>query len=238
MSNPYFRFKQFTVWHDQCAMKVGTDGVLLGAWANADNSSTLLDIGTGSGLIALMLAQRYPQMHIQCIDIDKAATIQAADNFSKSDWSTRLQAIHISLEQFASACTMPFDVIVSNPPYFQQSLHSPDEQRTTARHTTQLTYDSLLHHSRQLLSEDGSLHLILPVAEAESLLENLPKHKLFCHRKTYVHPTPEAPPKRLLITLKKKSGDIQQNSLVIESGIRHHYTQEYIQLTRDFYLKM
>lgn len=219
-------------------MKVGTDGVLLGAWANADHAATLLDIGTGSGLIALMLAQRYPNIDILGIDIDKAATTQAGDNFLKSAWSNRLQAIHAPLEQFASECTTRFDVIVSNPPYFLQSLHSPDRQRTTARHTTELSYHSLLLHSHKLLSANGSLHLILPVNEAENLLENLAAYKFFCLRKTYVHPTKDAPPKRLLITLKKIAGTVQHDSLTIESGIRHQYTPEYINLTHDFYLKM
>jgi len=135
MPNPWFQFKQFTVWHDKCAMKVGTDGVLLGAWADMEQARSILDVGTGSGLIALMAAQRNLTAAITAIDIDESAIIQARENFDRSPWVNRLTAEPISLEDFAGSTDAMFDVIVSNPPYFHQSLHSPDKKRTLARHS-------------------------------------------------------------------------------------------------------
>ena len=238
MANPWFRFKQFTVWHDQCAMKVGTDGVLLGAWANAENANTLLDVGTGSGLIALMLAQRYASLRITGIDIDEATACQAGDNFAKSPWNQRLTVLHCSLQDFAANCSHPFDAIVSNPPFFKQSLPSPDRQRTIARHASLLTPETLLEHSMQLLSANGSLHLILPVAEGEALIKTAEKFQLHCQKATYVYPKPDSEPKRLLIRLKKAADISLHDTLTIETGIRHLYTEEYIRLTREFYLNM
>lgn len=238
MPNPFFRFKQFTVWHDRCAMKVGTDGVLLGAWAMMEGAKTLLDIGTGSGLIALMLAQRYPALNIEAIEIDEQAARQANENFSKSPWGGRLTALHCPLCDFTGQGAQTFDAIVSNPPFFLQSLPSPDRQRTTARHASLLTPESLLHDSSQLLSANGSLHLILPVAEGETLIETAMDYQLYCHRATYVYPKPQSAPKRLLMTLKKTTDALQQDTLTIETGTRHQYTEEYIHLTHEFYLNM
>ena len=136
MRNPFFSFKQFTVRHDRCAMKVGTDGVLLGAWADVRHSRSILDVGTGTGLIALMLAQRCPQAQIVGIDIDEAAVGQALENMSASPWAERLSA---QCQDVRSLCQEGcYDTIVSNPPYFVDSLKCPDEQRTTARHTDTL----------------------------------------------------------------------------------------------------
>ena len=161
-----FQFKQFFVRHDRCAMKVGTDGVLLGCWSGYDaaaaGSPTIphryhyarcLDIGTGSGLIALMLAQRFPDALIDAIDIDKAAVEQAAENFAASPWSDRLHAFHVRLQEWQSHSAP--SLIVSNPPYFQNSLKNPDKGRQTARHTDTLSFCELIHHSTRLLSENG-----------------------------------------------------------------------------------
>lgn len=137
MASPNFRFKLFTVWHDHCAMKVGTDGVLLGAWAQQKHARTILDIGTGSGLIALMLAQRFQEAEITGIDIDPSAAKQASDNFRLSPWSHRMHARCIDLHTF-SLEDGHFDLIVSNPPYFSASLKNPNQQRATARHVAQL----------------------------------------------------------------------------------------------------
>ena len=175
-----FQFKQFFVRHDRCAMKVGTDGVLLGCWSGYDaaaaGSPTIphryhyarcLDIGTGSGLIALMLAQRFPDALIDAIDIDKAAVEQAAENFAASPWSDRLHAYCAKLQEWSIVNSQLYSLIVSNPPYFQNSLKNPDKGRQTARHTDTLSFSELIHHSTRLLSENGILALILP-AEAES----------------------------------------------------------------------
>ena len=142
MSNPYFQFKQFTVWHDKCAMKVGTDGVLLGAWASVQNAHKILDVGTGTGLVALMLAQRsLPDADIIALEIDGAAAGQARENVTRSPWKERVEVVQTDFRDYQSSDK--FDVIVSNPPYFVDSLECPDQQRNAARHNGSLTYEEL-----------------------------------------------------------------------------------------------
>ena len=136
MSNPYFQFKQFTVWHDKCAMKVGTDGVLLGAWTSVESAHRILDIGTGTGLVALMLVQRsLPDANIVALEIDEAAVGQARENIIRSPWKERVEVVQADFRKYRSSDK--FDVIVSNPPYFVDSLECPDRQRTAARHRLQ-----------------------------------------------------------------------------------------------------
>ncbi|MFM2293328.1 MAG: hypothetical protein RIS29_3141, partial [Bacteroidota bacterium] len=154
MANPFFRFKQFTVFHDRCAMKVGIDGVLLGCWTNVADTSMVLDIGTGTGLIALMIAQR-TDAHIDAIDIDEGAFEQAMINVQASPWSSRLNVVLSSLQDFVS--DKKYDLIVSNPPYFINSLKNPDEQRTTARHTDSLTHEELIDQCIPKLTEGGRI---------------------------------------------------------------------------------
>ena len=165
MANPFFTFKQFTIRHDRCAMKVGTDGVLLGAWTSVDHSHRLLDIGTGTGLIALMLAQRCPQAFITAIDIDAEAVEQARENALSSPWKDRVEVL------LQDICTFPanqqFDTIVSNPPYFIDSLKCPDDQRNTARHTDTLDAERLLASVARLLTDDGRFSIILPAEQTD-----------------------------------------------------------------------
>ena len=171
MANPYFQFKQFTVWHDKCAMKVGTDGVLLGAWCCVENITRILDVGCGTGLISLMLAQRC-QAEIDAVDIDEAACIQARENADRSPFGDRLQIFHRPFANFVneSAGIRQYDCIVSNPPYFIDSLKCPDKQRNQARHTDTLTLEELIEGSKQLLAPQGKLYLILPFDQREILL--------------------------------------------------------------------
>ncbi|MBR2487003.1 MAG: methyltransferase [Paludibacteraceae bacterium] len=263
MSSPNFRFKHFTVWHDRCAMKVGTDGVLLGAWCSlpiANNQSPIanppyrvLDIGTGSGLIALMLAQRLsspspianspsPIAHIDAIDIDADAVAQAADNFAQSPWQQILHVHHSTLQDWQTtskgqdAANMVYDVIVSNPPYFQDSLKNPDNQRATARHTDTLSYADLITHAARLLSDNGKLALILPIEAESTILSIANSHNLYPTRITYIHSKPNKPAKRILITFERNSSrEPQTNTFYIESECAPR-SQEYQELTRDFYL--
>lgn len=237
MSNSFFNFKQFKVEHDLCAMKVGTDGVTIGAWASADNPGSILDIGTGSGLIALMLAQRF-NAQITAIDIDKNAFRQAEINFSNSPWGNRLKAYHYSLEEFSQTNTTKFDLITSNPPYFIDSLKNPDKNKQTARHAEDAFHEDIIRFSAKFLTPEGRLCIILPVSEGENLIELAPAHQLFCIRKTTIIPKPNAPAKRLLLAFSKNNSTCQNSELTIETNIRHEYSSEFTGMVKDFYLKL
>ena len=143
MPNSSFEFKQFTIKQDKCAMKVGTDAVLLGSWATANGSHLILDVGTGTGIIAMMLAQK-TIAHIDAIDIDELACIQAAQNVSESKFFGRVEVMHTSLQQYVKNAQKKYDLIITNPPYFEQSLKSSDEQRSCARHADVLPFDELI----------------------------------------------------------------------------------------------
>lgn len=247
MSTPYFRFKQFTIWHDRCAMKVGTDGVLLGAWAgttdspaaNTDKTSPvdrILDIGTGSGLIALMLAQRFPNAIIDGIDIDPSAVLQAQDNFSVSPFSTRLRACSSSLQEWLPK--EKYDMIVSNPPYFSNSLLCPDSMRTKARHAELLSFVDLLAHSNRLLTQAGTLSLVLPADAEKAILAEARLQHLYCVRLCRVHTTATKPAKRLLITFAHQEPEstlLKPETLCLSEGNQPR-SAAYSALTRDFYL--
>lgn len=235
MPNPFFTFKQFTVYHDRCAMKVGTDGVLLGAWTDLTRSHRILDIGTGTGLIALMAAQRCPEARITAIDIDSEAVLQARENFQSSLWSNRLEAMLQDVCIYTSGTG--FDTIVSNPPYFIDSLKCPDRQRNTARHTDTLDAGKLLEKVAELLTPDGCFSLILPSEQTELLFQTAALHGLYPSRLTQVITRPGLPPKRSLVEFRKTVQDYPVNELVVELE-RHVYSEEYIALTKDFYLKM
>jgi len=236
MSNTYFQFKQFTIHQDKCAMKVGTDGVLLGAWSDPGSARHILDIGTGTGLIALMVAQRTNAL-IDAIDIDEKAYTQAKENVNASLFSQRIQVYHSSLESFKDNLSAnTYDLIISNPPYFSNSLKSPDAQRTTARHTDTLSLDDLIKDSLSLLSSNGRISLILPSEKKTDLLHITTQNHLYITRMTDVHPTPGSTPKRFLVELSKTANpDYQEESLTIEIA-RHEYTPEYRALTKDYYL--
>ncbi|MDR3141693.1 MAG: methyltransferase [Tannerellaceae bacterium] len=237
MANDYFQFKQFNIQQDKCAMKVGTDGVLLGAWVSAGSCHTILDVGTGTGLIALMLAQRSPAK-IDAIDIDEAAAGQAAGNIASSAFANRIQVFHTSFEEYVTKARHTYDLIVSNPPYFANSLKSPDTQKNLARHTDTLSLSSLLSGSKPLLAPDGRIALVLPCQREKELMETALENKLNVVRKTVVIPLPDASPKRLLLELSANlSAPCLSDTLVIEES-RHQYAAGYIQLTKDFYLKM
>ena len=236
MSSDCFRFKQFEVCHGGCAMKVGTDGVLLGAWCRVYGvKSKVLDVGTGSGLIALMLAQRFADAQIDAIDIDENAVNQANDNFVHSKWSNRLQCRQIAVQDLAFEKAR-YDAIVSNPPYFIDSLKNPNIQRQTARHTDTLSYEELLNASKILLQEDGSLSLILPAEAEEGIIKKKKKTGFFPTRLVHVYSKPGKPVKRLLIELRKRKGSpCEQSQFYIESDSSPR-SDEYTALTKEFYL--
>ena len=252
--NPGFRFKQFFVKHDKCAMKVGTDGVLLGAWTPTGECKMqnakckILDVGTGSGLIALMLAQRCPEAQIDAIDIDPDAVAQARENFASSPWSARLHVSHCALQEWSNNIKREasnnikhpnYTLIVSNPPYFTASLKNPDAARSAARHNDTLPFSVLIAESAKLLAPDGTLALIVP-AEAEPELQALAEAQgLCCTHRCYVHPKPDRPAKRVLIAWQRPlasdmyGGSTDHLTLEDDHGAR---SLAYQHLTRDFYL--
>lgn len=235
MGNPFFKFKKFTVYHDCCAMKVGTDGVLLGAWTDVSHSNRILDIGTGTGLIALMLAQRCPDAIVTAIDIDKDAVIQATENVRNSPWSQQIMPIQMDVCSYTP--DVLFDTIVSNPPYFVDSLKCPDGQRSLARHADTLDAKRLLAKVSELLTLEGRFSIVLPADQSETLVQIAEKEGLYLSRYTAVITRPGLSPKRSLMEFRKIKEEVQSDELVIELE-RHVYSQEYIALTQDFYLKM
>ncbi len=237
-----FRFRQFAVAHDRCAMRVNTDAVLLGAWCPLPDEAPkprILDIGTGSGVIALMLAQRCPTARITAIDIDEPSALQAADNFRRSPWAERLSAEHISIQELASRNPRSpkkprqprFDLILSNPPYFRNALRNPDPRRSDARHTDSLSFDDLCRCSATLLSDDGTLALILPADAEADILATAARYGLHPTHLTRFYTDASLPPKRILLTLKYQLSTInyQLSSLLLGSP-------EYHALCGDFYL--
>jgi len=266
MSTTFFRFKQFTVWHDRCAMKVGTDGVLLGAWCcqsgnrekvignkGTSEAVRILDVGTGSGLIALMIAQRFPEAQIDAIDIAPDAIEQATYNFSLSPWSDRLHAHLCPLQQVSPLRGdlegSSYSLIVSNPPYFVSSLKNPDHGRELARHTDTLSYTDLLQHSARLLSDNGTLALILPASEEQNIIRLAATYGLYPTRLTRVFSKPtKSTPIRILIefsprTCSSSAASCSEASsklplisaLCLESPTSPR-SEEYAELTKDFYL--
>ena len=236
MPNPYFRFKKFTVYLDRCAMKVGTDGVLLGAWVNVLGEN-VLDVGTGTGLISLMMAQRNDKVVIDAIDIDGDAVSQAKDNIYNSPFGNRIKCWNASLQEFSSKVEKRYDVIVSNPPFFVQSLKSPNKERSLARHTDSLPIEDLIGLSASLLSQTGRISFIYPYDYKAELMKLAEEHNLSVSRITNVLPTFDSVPKRILIELAKEEVLPTENDLIIEKE-RHVYSEGFTSLLKDFYLKM
>lgn len=218
---------------DRCPMKVGTDGVLLGAWAHVEPSDRrVLDIGTGTGLLALMLAQRCLGAHVTGIDIGDVT--QACENAAASPWASRVAMVQCSVQEFSSA--EPFDLIISNPPYFVDSLTCPDAGRTTARHATELPFAELYKAVLRLLAPDGRFCLVLPPAEMDRFLAD--SHSLYPSRRTEVTSTPNSGVKRILVEFVRQPQPAPAaERLTIGTGVHEQYTEEYRVLTRDFYLK-
>lgn len=230
MANDYFRFKKFTVSQSKCAMKVGTDGTLLGAWA--DGGGSILDIGTGTGLIALMMAQRFPDAQVTGIDIDPGAIEQARDNVAQSVFSDRIRIVEADAVDYQGR----YDCIVSNPPYFEHSLTCPDNQRTLARHTDSLSYDDLFRAVRRLLTDDGVFSMVTPFDYRVRVMEAAALNGFFVRREWAVKTTPRKSPRRYLLAFGLHSTpNVDQGTGIIEDapGQRSGW---YRQLTDAFYL--
>lgn len=228
-----FRFKQFAVEQDDVAMKVGTDGVLLGAWAGCEGARRILDIGTGTGVIALQMAQRNATAQISAVEIDETASRRARANFDMSPWAERLQVVQVAVQQFEP--TEQFDLIISNPPYFVDSLLPPDERRSTARHTHDLTFEELDRAVCRLLHEDGRFAIILPEVEFGRFLMLTQLHLV---RRCNVHSVEGGAIKRVMGEFAKQStAETIYENIAIEVAKRGEFSEEYRALTKDFYLK-
>ncbi|WP_333877750.1 tRNA1(Val) (adenine(37)-N6)-methyltransferase [Flavobacterium sp.] len=235
-----FQFKQFAIQQDRCAMKVGTDGVLLGAWAPiAHRPFSVLDIGAGTGLIALMLAQRSQAEQVDAIEIDENAFEQCVDNFENSPWNDRLFCFHASLDDFMDDLEdEEYDLIVSNPPFYSEDYKTENETRDLARFQDALPFEDLVEAASVLLSEKGVLAIIVPHKEEDRLMALAQACDLFPLQITRVKGTPTSEIKRSLMAFSlTETTDFPIDELVIETA-RHQYTAEYMALTQDFYLKM
>ncbi|WP_291128414.1 tRNA1(Val) (adenine(37)-N6)-methyltransferase [Flavobacterium sp. UBA7682] len=244
-----FQFKKFSINQDHCAMKVGTDAVLLGAWTPIDNQPfSVLDIGAGTGILALMLAQRYsaehsslkgePAQQIDAIEIDEEAFEQCVENFENSPWSDRLYCYHAGLDEFMEEPEDEYDLIISNPPFYSEDYKTESEQRDLARFQDALPFEDLAEAASMLLSENGIFAVIIPYKEEAKLIGLAKECNLFPFKITRVKGTPTTEIKRSLLAFSfAEKTNFPIDELIIETA-RHQYTEDYIALTKDFYLKM
>lgn len=233
MGADFFRFKQFTIHHDRCAMKVGTDGVLLGAWAKVEQAKRILDIGTGSGLIALMCAQR-SAARVVGIEIDEAAARQAQENASASPFADRIEILHADVRTYAPISK--FDCIVTNPPFYEEDILPPDTQRAQARNSATLDFRTLIENAINLLDEKGVIQMIIPYKSTLKVLGIAASHRLHLIARAHVISKPNTPPKRTLLTLSRHASDTPiktEEILLTEGGEK---SKQFHALTQDFYL--
>lgn len=234
-----FQFKQFTVNQDRCAMKIGTDGVLLGAWSPIpENVFSVLDVGAGTGIIALMIAQRSFAEQIDALEIDEDAYEQAVENFENSPWSDRLFCFHAGLDEFVEEPEDEYDLIISNPPFYSENYSSGDEKRDQARFNDAMPFEELIEAAALLLSENGIFSVIIPHKEEEKFIALAKECDFYPMKITRVKGTPTTEIKRSLLAFSRNETEkFLLDELIIETS-RHIYTDEYIALTKDFYLKM
>lgn len=235
MTGGIFKFKQFIIKQDKTVFKVGTDGVLLGASANLSGVKNILDIGTGTGLIALMLAQRSDAV-ITAIEPDYDSCVQACENVLQSEWNDRIKVLNCSVQDFDPG-DEKFDLIVTNPPWFVDSLRNPDPARAMARHNTRIDHSDILAAAGRLLGVSGRLQLIMPYAEGNIFIAEATAQKLYCNEIIKIRPLPSSPVKRIIIRFSRERQAASERFLTIEKGNRHDYTEDYMRLTGDFYTK-
>ena len=239
MSKP-FHFKEFTVQQDKTAMKIGTDAVLLGAWCFAEFPDTILDVGAGTGIISLQLAQRFDAETIDAVELDENAYEQTVENFEQSDWADRLYCYNASFQEFADEIAEEeenYDLIVSNPPFYTDEFETENESRNKARFTSSLSFEELIVGVAKILSEKGKFCVIIPFKEEGDFIDLATKNQFFLNRVCHVKGNPTSEVKRSLLEFSFQESAIKKEELTIEIE-RHQYTEAYINLTKDFYLKM
>lgn len=236
MTQNRFHFKQFSLSQEGCAMKVGTDGVLLGAWAEVPEGGAILDIGAGSGLLSLMAAQKGAGT-IDAVELDPVAANRAQENVAQSPWPTRIKVAPCNIMHFTP--TTKYHLILTNPPFFQAALKPPDSARSMARHTESLTPENLIEKTLQWLHSNGHLCLILPAEASETFLKEAMSKGLFLHRRCTVITKPGKPSKRTLLDLTLTPTPTHENpetQLILHGLHPNQRSQAYQELTQDFYL--
>lgn len=238
MTSKPFIFKNFRVDQDQCAMKIGTDGVLLGAWTPVENNPfSILDIGAGTGVLSLMMAQRSHAEIVDALEIDDSAYVQCVNNFEQSPWGDRLFCYHTSLKEFADEIDDQYDLIICNPPFFSEETKTENYQKDLARFQDAMPFPILVESVSKLLSENGTFSVVIPFKEESRFTSIASEFKLYPNRILHVKGNPSSEIKRSFITFSFHQSTIIKDILTIEIS-RHEYTPEYINLTKDFYLKM
>jgi tRNA1Val (adenine37-N6)-methyltransferase len=234
MAGNHFTFKQFTINQEESAFKVGTDGVILGAYSDVAGVKRILDIGTGSGLIALMMAQR-SDADIVAIEPDHDSYLQACENVSRCKWKNRIKVIHSTLQDYTDS--YKFDLIVTNPPYFADSIRNPDPRKSFTRHNDSLPSADILNSMNLLLHEDGRLQLIMPYVEGSLMIAEASDYGFYCQDILKIKPLPTSEIRRLILRFGRERVKATEKFLTIEHGKRHVFTEEYMNLTKNFYLK-
>ena len=240
-----FKFKEFTINQDQCAMKIGTDSVLLGAWASIEKIPlSVLDIGAGTGVLSLMLAQRCSAELIDAIEIDDNAFEQCVDNFEQSPWGDRLFCYHASLEEFIEEIEDKYDLIICNPPFYSEDYKTKSDQRDLARFQDAMPFEHLLKSVSKLLSENGIFSVVIPYKEEAGLISLASNFNIYPNNILHVKGNPTSNIKRSLVEFSfravpagRQESAIKIDELIIEIA-RHQYTEAYKSLTKDFYLKL
>jgi tRNA1Val (adenine37-N6)-methyltransferase len=233
-----FQFKQFSVNQDRCAMKVGTDGVLLGSWTSINhNPQSVLDIGSGTGILSLMLAQRSDALTIEGIEIDDDAFEQCSENFENSPWADRLFCFHASLLEYVEAVNDEFDIIICNPPFYSEDYKTDNTARDLARFNDAMPFKHLIYAVANLLSETGLFSVVIPYKEEAKFIDLASVIGLFPNRILHVKGHPDSKIKRSLLEFSYVETEPETSELIIETA-RHQYTESYINLTKDFYMKM
>jgi tRNA1Val (adenine37-N6)-methyltransferase len=235
MSNTYFSFKQFTIHQEKATFKVGTDGVLLGASADISGANRILDIGTGTGLLAIMLAQRC-DAEIVAIEPDHESYLEACINVQHCKWNNRIKVQNTTLQEYDPQ-NRKFDLIICNPPFFIDSLKNPDSRKSFTRHNDSLTSSDILNSVTGLLNDGGHLHLILPYIEGNIFIAEASKYDLYCNKVLKIRPLPTTEIRRLILTFSRQRIKPSEKFLTIEHGPRYDFTEDYKNLTKDYYLK-
>lgn len=234
MSNTWFQFKQFRIEQQRSALKVGTDGVLLGAWCGVTGAKRILDVGTGTGVISLMLAQR-SDAKITAVEINEDACQDARHNFQNSQWSERLSLYSGDFNKFQESHALSFDLVVCNPPFFKKSMKSSDPATSIARHDVSLTFELLIDGAKKLLTDQGKLVVILPIEALDDFRETARLAGFYLSRKTTIIPKIGKPPKRVLLEFSVSATYPESDELVILID-NHTFSEKFIKLTEEFYL--